>query len=287
MKHLSGWKRYQQEALRGVYFACGHFDGMHLGHRALAARLATAARQAGRPSVLVSLYDPAQPALTTEREKAYLLQESGIDLLFSLPRAEAVGLSPAALAARLDAAAVVTVKADAARWRRCDLPILFCDLVRQEGQICSDRLRAALQQADMTRYTELAGRAYLLLGPVVHGAGRGRTVGQPTANLGLPARKLLPPHGVYATISRVAGGVYMGLTNIGRRPTVDDFSYVTVETFLLDFDRDIYGEWEALELCFLIRGVRKFDSLAAVREQVQRDLQQARQRLAAIYNAQR
>lgn len=264
---------------RGAYVACGCFDGLHRGHRALIAQMTAAARAAGRPAVLASLYDAEQPVLTTEAEKAYLLAESSLDLLLSLPRA---AFSPQRFATAAQAAAVFT--ADVAAWAGCGLPVLSCvPLVDAAGPLSTERLRAALAQGDLDAYAALAGGAYLLRGPVVHGAGRGRAAGLATANLGVHAQKLLPPHGVYATISRVDGGVYMGLTNIGRRPSVDDCDAVTVETHLLDFDRDIYGCEEILELHFYIRGVRRLAGLAAVRRQVQADQRQARARLARIY----
>ena len=125
---------------------------------------------------------------------------------------------------------------------------------------------------------------YMLTGTVVHGKALGRTVGMPTANLAVEAGTLLPPAGVYASIMTLPEGRFMGLTNIGTRPTVDLENRTTVETYLFDFDRDIYGERAELELCFFIRGIQKFGSLEEVWDQVRRDEAAARERLREIYN---
>lgn len=124
---------------------------------------------------------------------------------------------------------------------------------------------------------------YVLTGTVAHGKALGRTVGMPTANLAVAPGTALPPAGVYAAIMTLPEGRFMGLTNIGTRPTVDPENRVTVETYLFDFDRNIYGEKARLELCFFIRGIQKFGSLEEVWDQVRRDEAAARQRLREIY----
>lgn len=125
---------------------------------------------------------------------------------------------------------------------------------------------------------------YVLTGAVVHGKALGRTVGMPTANLAVDARTPLPPAGVYASIMTLPEGRFMGLTNIGTRPTVDRDARVSVETYLFDFSQNIYGEEAELEICFFIRGIQKFNSLEEVWEQVRRDEAAARERLRKIYH---
>ena len=110
-----------------------------------------------------------------------------------------------------------------------------------------------------------------LTGTVIHGHGRGRTVGMPTANLAVDGGSALPPDGVYATLAYVDGAAWMGVTNVGRRPSVDDDSAVTVETLVLDFTGDLYGRPMAVEFYQFLRPVEKFASLQAVKEQVDRD----------------
>lgn len=124
----------------------------------------------------------------------------------------------------------------------------------------------------------------MLTGIVVHGKALGRTVGMPTANLAVEAGTPLPPAGVYASIMTLPEGRFMGLTNIGTRPTVDRETRTTIETYLFDFDRNIYGEQAELELCFFIREIQKFGSLGEVWDQVRKDEAAAKERLLEIYN---
>ena len=144
-------------------------------------------------------------------------------------------------------------------------------------------LRQAFESADFEAYTALCGKPYTLSGTIEHGRALGRTVGMPTANLHVDAGEMLPPSGVYATITHLPEGKFMGLTNIGPRPSVDDSGRVTVETYLFDFSRDIYGERCTLEIHFRIRGIQKFPNLDAVQAQVRRDKAAAREKLMYIY----
>ena len=115
----------------------------------------------------------------------------------------------------------------------------------------------------------------ILSGKVVHGKALGRTVGMPTANLCIE-KGTIPADGVYATRIRIGDGVYTSVTNIGRRPTVDDESYITEETHIIDFDEEIYGEQAVLKVHKLLRPVQKFESLQAVQKQVQIDVETAK-----------
>ena len=115
----------------------------------------------------------------------------------------------------------------------------------------------------------------VLSGKVVRGKALGRTVGMPTANLCI-TEGTMPEEGVYATRIRIGDGVYTSVTNIGRRPTVDNESYITVETFIIDFDKEIYGERAILEVHQFLRPIQKFDSLQEVQMQVQQDVEMAK-----------
>ena len=116
----------------------------------------------------------------------------------------------------------------------------------------------------------------MMAGKVLHGKGLGRTVGMPTANLGVAPNKKKPPEGVYATLTRIDGEVFKGLTHVGRRPSVDNDTNISTETLLLDFSRDIYGKKIELYVCAFIRNVAKFAGLAEVQKQVQKDIVAAR-----------
>lgn len=135
----------------------------------------------------------------------------------------------------------------------------------------------AFRSGDFELYEKLCGHPYRIEGKVVHGKALGRTVGMPTANIEVPEGVSIPPQGVYAVIGHVANETRLGLANIGTRPSVDDNKEITIEVFLSDFDKDIYGEPFALEMLKYLRGIQKFQDLSEVKEQVQKDLRQAKQ----------
>lgn len=115
-----------------------------------------------------------------------------------------------------------------------------------------------------------------LTGTIVHGQGKGTAAGFPTANLCCNANVQLPQAGVYATRVHLDGHVYAGVTNIGTRPTADSNQQITIETLILDFSGDIYGDGMTLDVIGYIRGIHKFESMAALHAQIQRDAQTAR-----------
>ena len=116
----------------------------------------------------------------------------------------------------------------------------------------------------------------VLRGKVVHGRALGRTVGMPTANIQIQDTSILPECGVYATRIQIGDAVYTSVTNIGRRPTVDDESYITVETFIIDFNEEIYGQFVELEVYKFLRPIQKFSSLEEVQKQVEKDIEEAK-----------
>ncbi len=118
-------------------------------------------------------------------------------------------------------------------------------------------------------------------GKVVHGKALGRTVGMPTANIAADEKKL-PASGVYATKLIYDGKKLDSVTNIGRRPSVDEEKHITVETYIFDFAREIYDAEVALEIHKFIRPVMKFENLAEVQEQVQKDMLEVKKYFAQM-----
>lgn len=115
---------------------------------------------------------------------------------------------------------------------------------------------------------------FILKGKVVHGKALGRTVGMPTANLCIAEK--LPALGVYATKIKIGDRTCKSITNIGKRPSVDRDDDITVETYIFDFDEEIYGQTVELEVCRFLRPVMKFANLEEVREQVEKDVLEAK-----------
>ena len=112
---------------------------------------------------------------------------------------------------------------------------------------------------------------YTLSGPVVHGLGNGHKVGMPTANLQIRPDTPLPPFGVYAAQVQIGQALYLGVTNVGMRPTLSGAQQPTIETFILDFAGDLYGREITLFLHAFLRPTRKMQSLEDVKKQVEED----------------
>ena len=152
-------------------------------------------------------------------------------------------------------------------------------LTDAQGTISSTRIRRALQDGYPERAAADLGRPWAIRGTVVHDDARGRTIGFPTANVPL-GRHLEPARGVYAVTTRLAdGSTYKGVSNIGRRPTVNAGTESRLEVNLFDFDGDIYGTDITVALHGYIRAERKFSGLDALKAQIATDAAEAKQRL--------
>lgn len=149
-------------------------------------------------------------------------------------------------------------------------------LAASDDRVSSTRVRGALAAGDMELVTQLLTRPFTLRGPVVHGDARGRSIGFPTLNIGVAADRALPPNGVYVTRACLEGGrVLAAATNIGIQPTFDGHSR-RVETHLLDFEGDLYGQVVSIELLDRLRDERKFDGIDALVAQIRDDVAQSR-----------
>ena len=118
----------------------------------------------------------------------------------------------------------------------------------------------------------------ILTGKIVHGKELGRTVGMPTANLMVESGEM-PASGVYATRIIIEGETFPSITNIGTRPSVDEDKSITVETYILDFSRDIYGKKVSLEIHEFLRPIQQFANLEEVRNQVEKDVKELKKYL--------
>ena len=138
-------------------------------------------------------------------------------------------------------------------------------------------LRALIQEGAVDQASHLLGYHYPISGMVVHGDGRGRHINIPTANINYPEEKVMPANGIYATWAWVDGERLRGATNIGINPTfTPDKKIASLETHLLDFDRDLYGQQVKLEFVARLREERKFQSVQELLEQINRDIAQTR-----------
>jgi riboflavin kinase / FMN adenylyltransferase len=295
----------------GALVMIGNFDGVHLGHRAV---LETSSREAhARGLATVALtFDPhpavvlgrgAQPVLTTLERKLELIGRlcPGLTVVVEPFTLELAALSPAEFAERIlrDAlgARIVVVGRNFrfGRGRAGDLATLEelgqalgfearAEALRgdDEGPYSSSRIREALAAGDLAKAEALLGRPHSLSGTVVRGAGRGRTIGVPTANLD-GVTEALPPYGVYACVVDTldpAGNraLATAVINIGNRPTLG--AGFSVEAHLFDYDGDLYGARLRLHLCARLREERRFANIDALRAQIELDMKDARQLLA-------
>ncbi|MGO5052929.1 riboflavin kinase [Lachnospiraceae bacterium LCP25S3_G4] len=284
--------KFSIENTGDVCVAFGNFESMHKGHISVIRTLAEQAEKLNMKSVVVSVCNTQKKEiLSTEEEKAYYIRNIGVDEFITYECEEDIQLQsfiPEVLIKQLGAKVIVTGKDEkfdniSAIAKEQDVQVIACDLVEENGiVITTDDIKLAFEVCNFEKITQLCGHPYTMIGTVEHGKALGRTVGMPTANLGVGPNKRRPPSGVYATLTRIEDETYKGLTNIGKRPSVDDDNRITIETFLLDFSKDIYGKKLIMEVQLFIRGVVKFDNLEEVQNQVQKDLDKTRRFLEHI-----
>lgn len=285
----------------------GTFDGVHVGHQALIRHVINRARILRGPAVLVTFRPHPRSVLRPHKVLRYLqstdkrlamLSSLGLDHIISLPfdtdlartgAAEFAGL----LARHLGMRELWVGRGFAlGRNREGDVPFLTVlglqlgftvhpirRLTLDDEPISSSAIRKRLSSGEVRRSARLLGRYYRLTGTVMHGAHRGAQIGFPTANLAIPSNRLVPANGVYATWVRVAGRWVAGATNIGTRPTFSNGNR-TVETHLLDWQEDMYGQELVLSFVERLRNERKFAGQEELTGQLRRDVAQVRELLS-------
>ncbi|MCI8514040.1 MAG: bifunctional riboflavin kinase/FAD synthetase [Lachnospiraceae bacterium] len=279
--------------------ALGKFDGMHLGHQDLLREMRVLRREGIRSVVFtfgVSPYALLKGAkkflLMTNKEKEVYCEEAGVDLLVEYPFTDEVcHMAPEdfirkVLVEELHARYVIVGSDFCFGYQRRGNVALLREYEKKYGyetrvlekrtdgdgrEISSTYVRERLLKGDMEEVSKLLGRPYEASGPIVHGRQLGRTFGLPTINLAPEEDKLLPPKGVYVSRVRLDNRVYGGVTNIGVKPTVSAEGTMGLETFLFDFEREVYGEIVRVELLSFIRPERKFASLAELEAEIRRN----------------
>jgi riboflavin kinase/FMN adenylyltransferase len=155
--------------------------------------------------------------------------------------------------------------------------VIAVPLLADDGdRVSSTRVREALVEGEMETVADLLGRPFSLRGPVLHGDERGRQIGFPTLNVGVSADRWLPPNGVYVTRAHVGDREFQACTNVGTRPTFEGDARRLVETHLLDFEGDLYGDVVTIDLLHRLRAEQKFNGIEELTAQIERDLQATR-----------
>jgi riboflavin kinase/FMN adenylyltransferase len=288
----------------------GVYDGVHRGHQRLLRELVAQAHDLGQRAVVISFFPHPDVVLrgvagryylTSPRERAQLLEALGVDVVLTLAFDERLRQMRAAdfvdqLVARLGMqqlwvgadfalgyqregnVAYLSALGEARGYRV--QPVELVTYSEAGEVISSTSIRELLLQGRVTLARDWLGRSYSVSGEVVHGDGRGRMIGFPTANLAVWEELVIPLNGVYAGWATVRGQRYAAVTNIGTRPTFDGVS-VRVEPHLLDFDEDIYGEILHVTFEERLRAEQKFSGIDALRAQLTQDVAAARAALRA------
>lgn len=297
MKIWNGLDRYED---RGpVAITIGNYDGVHLGHRTILRQVVERARKSGGTSALVT-FEPHPLTIVaperrpkriyTRRQKLEALESTGLDGVLVLEFTRELSSLDGReffldfLGSRLTLDAVF-VGADFrfGRDRGGDLALLRTigadrgfdvtevPAVELDGKVVSSsRIRNRIEEGDVVAAGRMLGKPFAVIGEVVRGDGRGRSLRFPTANLRTD-NELLPARGVYVTETVVAASRYPSVTNVGVRPTFAG-GETTVESHLIEFEGNLYGETAEVRFLARIREERKFDGPAELSDQIARDL---------------
>ena len=292
--------------MRETVIALGFFDGVHLGHGALLRRTVEEAARRGAASAIFTFDRPPKevvtgipcPLINAQEDRADLARRLyGVDQVILAPFNQAMMTTPwqdfvrELLVRRFGAVHLVAGHDHRFGYKNQGTPELLaaecrtlgigCDIIPKvelDGvTVSSTYIRGLLEQGDMEGAARFLGHPHVLTQTVRHGHQVGRSMGTPTVNLTLPPGVLSPAHGVY--VARVVlpdGSAYTAVTNIGTRPTLGNGSDVTVESWLLDFSGDLYGQQIRVEFYHYLRQEIRFPSLDFLHAQIAADAEAAR-----------
>jgi riboflavin kinase/FMN adenylyltransferase len=281
----------------------GVFDGVHLGHKHLLAKLIERARELNLLSVVVT-FDPHPqkllspktelPFLTSLEQRKALLKDAGAEVVIVLPFTQEL--------AQLSAREFVGLLKDRLRLKELVIgpdftlgrdregnvstlrklgedmgfTVTMVPPVRINGEmVSSTAIRGALAGGNLARVHSLIGRPFSLHGKVVRGESRGAKLDYPTANLEIEPEQALPAEGVYATWAYVGSRAYESVTNIGRRPTFGGEKSV-VEVYILGYRGNLYGQVLKIDIMERLRAEKQFSSVEALKQQIAEDVARGR-----------
>jgi riboflavin kinase / FMN adenylyltransferase len=289
---------------RPAVLTLGVFDGLHLGHQLILSRVVERARRLGAVPTVVT-FDPhpravlhpasAPPLLQTFDQKVEAFGVLGVEQAIvvrftpEFARVRAEEFLRDVVHERLQAREVYLGRGFAfGRGREGNIELLrrvsgelgfFADEVpevRLRGQrISSSRIRELLARGSVNLARRMLGRPYGVEGRVVRGHERGRTIGFPTANL-RPANRVIPRAGVYVTATLIEGHWRRSVTNVGVRPTFEQEAEPSVETFVMDWGGDLYGDVVRVRFLHRLRDERRFAGVEELKRQIVRDAARAR-----------
>lgn len=279
--------------------AIGKFDGLHLGHRRLLQEILAKKKQGLKACVFT--FDPSPAVffgfadgkeLMTKEEKRKVLQELGVDLLVEYPmNHENAAVTPEDFVKKLlseclgvkfvAAGKDVTFGAKGAGNAKLlqeyskilGYEVKLIEKVALDGrEISSSLVRSQVEQGNMEYVAKLLGNPYTIKGKVMHGRALGRKLGMPTMNLMPEKERLLPPMGVYYSQVCYQGKIYPAISNVGYKPTVSKEEVIGVETYLYDFDEEVYGEDIEVRLLAFKRSEMCFQNVEELKAQMEQDI---------------
>jgi len=289
--------------------AIGKFDGVHIGHQSLLMEITGFAKSHADEDFksCVFTFDPApevffggdNAVLTTPSEKRILFERKGIDILIEYPfDKETADTEPLDFLSDLIVGRIGAVMMAAGsdlsfgkkglgnaelltkygKENGIDVSIIdkLTVSLDKEYEVSSTLIRQMVTEARMEEAEKLLGIPYFICGKIVHGNHMGRELGFPTINVIPEENKLLPPNGVYTSDVIIDGKKYFGLTNIGKKPTISDHEVRGVETFIYDFDGDVYGRVAEIYLKHFCRPETRFESLDALKDKLASDIEKYR-----------
>lgn len=285
-----------------VVAATGFFDGVHKGHRKVLSELCRVAADEGKKSAVITFWPHPRNVLQQDAcnlrllnsldEKERLVRDLGVDEFITIPfsrefsRLSTKEFLDNYLKQKYNVSTLIIgydhrlgnnvnqsqqEMMDTARSLGINV-VRVEEFLIEDNIISSTKIRNLLECGDICSANDFLGYNYQLSGVVVSGHRLGRTIGFPTANMKLyNPLKAVPGNGVYAVWVEVLGKNYMGMCNIGTRPTVADSNERSIETYILDFDEDIYGLDLSIKFVGKIRNEQKFTSLQLLKEQLEKD----------------
>lgn len=279
-----------------VCLALGFFDCVHRGHAALISKTVALAKEKNALSCVMTFADNPYPFLSkgeklifTFSERTKLFESAGVQAVFAVPFSKELMQTPKQeflnlITSRLNVKGVVCgydYKFGTGAEGDTEYLASFCNglgiscnvvpPVMYNGlRVSSTLIKSKLLCGDIEQAAELLEHSYFIEGEVCHGRGVGRLFDFPTANVDYGSDKLLPKDGVYATVSSVDGKKYKSVTNVGNKPTFNEYG-ATVETMLSEFGGDLYGKLIRVEFVRRLRDIKKFATPQELKNQIYSD----------------
>jgi len=292
--------------IHNTWLTIGSFDGVHIGHQQLIHELNQCAHQARAKSVVLTFYPHPTVILrertdafylTTPSEKVKLLEELGIDIIITHPFTFELSQSTARefilyLQEHLRFHQL-WVGYDFALGKGREGNVNYLKIIGGEFNyqvnivkpvitgvqiVSSSQIRNLLLEGSVDEANNMLGRPYKVTGVVIHGDGRGKSIGIPTANLETGNEKLIPGTGVYACRAQIRDELYLAAVNIGTRPTFESADQRShIEAHILDYTDDLYGYQISIEFIAKLRGEKRFHSVEELLKQIHNDINKTRE----------